>query len=47
VPRVGTSPALVLRYLGEGSLFFVSVIFFEVVRALQDGGIVPVLLRLP
>lgn len=47
VPRVGTSPALVLRYLGEGGLFFVSVIFFEVVRALQDTGIVPVLLQLP
>jgi len=47
VPRVSTAPSLVLKYLGESSFFFLSVFFFEGVRALQKTGIVPVVLLLP
>src|SRR5690349_4710974 len=47
VPRVSVSPALVLKYLGESSFFFLSFFFFEAIRALQGAGIVPVLLLLP
>jgi protein-S-isoprenylcysteine O-methyltransferase Ste14 len=46
-PRVSLAPSLVLKYLGESSFFFLPVFFFEGVRALQEAGIVPVLLRLP
>jgi len=47
VPRVGTSPSLVLKHLRESSFFFFSFFFFEGVRLLHDAGIVPVLIRLP
>jgi protein-S-isoprenylcysteine O-methyltransferase Ste14 len=45
--RVSASPSLMLKYLGESSLFFLSVPFFEGIRLLQETGIVPILLRLP
>ena len=47
VPSISTAPSLILKYLGESSFFFLSVFFFEGVRALQQAGIVPVLLLLP
>lgn len=47
VPRVSTSPALVLKHLRESSFFFLSFFFFESIRLLHDAGIVPVLIRLP